>query len=183
VKPPATTHVSVEPIVISKMLHLQHAHPENEVGALLLGRADANVLYVMDLVPAENVGTAINVTFTAADFERANRRKKPRQFVVGWAHTHPTYTAFMSSTDQRHQRQGQELFADYVGLVLDMFHRDGIQFRFFRVENNHVVQIPHNFRRKQKCNTRAKSSSKAGTRKKSTRFERVLSGVVRSAHK
>lgn len=140
-----TTTVLVDPGVVAQFLAWAARHRRNEVGALLLGRIEGRFLIIEATVLAERVGTATSVAFTPQDFERAQAATKKGQGTVGWAHSHPSYGSFMSGTDIRHQSEGQGLFPDYVGLVLDPFKAKGAEFCFFRVLDGKAVQIPHHY--------------------------------------
>lgn len=143
-----TDTILIDPSVVALIFAWAANHPKNEVGALLIGQPDGRFLKIHDLVRAENVGTATEIDFTPRDFERARAKTGNGRMVVGWAHSHPTYTAFMSGTDQRFQSQGQGLYPDYVGLVIDPFRPRGVEFAFYRVTNDEVVQLPHHYWRR-----------------------------------
>lgn len=142
---PKTTDVLVTPSVVAGFLEKAASHRGHEVGSLLLGRIEGRFLVVEDQVFLQDVGTAASVDFTPRDFENALEAAKGGQCVVGWAHSHPGHGVFLSGTDVRHQAQSQELFPDYVALVMDPFRRQGVEYGFYRVEEEYPRRVPHAF--------------------------------------
>ena len=61
---------------------------------------------VEDYVTADNDATAVSVSFSPHAFERLAQelKEKKEKVIVGWAHSHPSYGCFLSSTDVRTQR-------------------------------------------------------------------------------
>lgn len=138
--------VTLDPRVAARLFLAQAKHPRNEVGGLLLGRARGERLEVARIVMTRRVGNAVHIQFTAADFERAHTMAERLDLlVVGWAHGHPTYGAFLSSTDIRHQSQSQEFYPDYVALVIDPFKRHGIDMKIFRVAEGRAVDVSYEY--------------------------------------
>lgn len=140
-----TSEVLVDPKVISDFFALAASSTNHERGALLLGRLEGRFAIVERCILIPRKGTATTIDFLPSDFEKAAKLADENQLVLGWAHSHPTYTAFLSGTDVKHQSQGQALFPDYLALVLDPFHELGANFAFFRVEDGRAVRIPHHF--------------------------------------
>lgn len=180
-KEPTTDHVVVNPVVVAKVFVMQARRRQNEVGALLLGRIEGKSLFVEDIGPFV-VGSAAAVDFKPQDFENTLAKARPGQYIVGWAHGHPTYGAFLSATDVRHQQEGQGLFPDYVALVLDPHRADGAHFQFFRVEDQRARHVEHSYGRK-RWNTSDKPLSQDGTKKRFARVRQAWSAVVRSGPK
>ena len=60
---------------------------------------------VEDYITADNDATAVSVSFSQKAFENLSRELKEKQdkVIVGWAHSHPNYGCFLSSTDVRTQ--------------------------------------------------------------------------------
>lgn len=140
-----TSEVLVDPEVISDFFALAASSPNHERGALLLGRLEGRFAIVERCMLIPRKGTATTIEFLPSDFEKAAERMDENQLLLGWAHSHPTYGAFLSGTDVKHQSQGQALFPDYLALVLDPFHELGANFAFFRVEDGRATRIPHHF--------------------------------------
>jgi 26S proteasome regulatory subunit N11 len=142
---PKTTTVLVRPEVLAEVLRHSARYPRNEIAGLLLGRTEGKFLIVEDFVRGESIGSAVAVQLMPRDFDRALDAARKGQSTVGWFHSHPGHGVFMSATDTQHQRQGQGLFPDYVGLVMDPFRPGGVDFAFFRANGERFVQLPHHY--------------------------------------
>jgi proteasome lid subunit RPN8/RPN11 len=81
------------------------AHPEGEVGGVLVGRVvRAGRLEIIGAIPAlRAVGHRASVTFTHdawAEIHTTMERKfSPDQRIVGWYHSHPGFGIFLSEHD------------------------------------------------------------------------------------
>ncbi len=107
--------------------HCQKAAGEKlEAMGLLAGTAakwQGKPYAVIDeYITAENDATSVSVRFGRGAFaalaEKVNEARSKGKLVVGWAHCHPDYGCFLSSTDVRTQRQ---YFAEEfnIALVID----------------------------------------------------------------
>lgn len=144
-KAPQTSTVCIAPEVLGRFIAHGALYPDNEVGALALGRRVGRYLVIEDLQIVRELGTSTRIPFDGTDFDRAEDKLGDDQSIVGWFHTHPGMGVFMSGTDVRHQQQGQGLFADYVALVVDPFAGDAVELGFFRVEDGTAVRVPYRF--------------------------------------
>lgn len=142
---PKTTLIMAKPEVLTGFICKASQRAHNEIGSLLIGRVDGKFLVVEGAVPAERVGSRTNITFSPRDFEKASSQLKEGQIIVGWAHSHPRFGVFLSPTDVRFQTQGQGLFPDWTGLVVDPFRPDGFHIGFYRVQGGQAVRIPHHY--------------------------------------
>ncbi len=66
------------------------------------------------------------------------RKKKPDEFIVGWAHSHPSYSPFLSADDIATQLRYQALWEDSVALVIDpvMISPSYYGFSIFRLSSD-----------------------------------------------
>lgn len=142
---PQTSTVCIDPQVLGHFIARAALYPDNEIGALALGRRVGRYLVIEDLHFVRELGTSTRVPFDGADFDRAEDKLAENQAIVGWFHTHPGMGVWMSATDVRHQQQGQGLFADYVALVVDPFADDAVEIGFFRVEDGSAVRVPYRY--------------------------------------
>lgn len=111
----------------------EHAlqHPELETGGLLVGRIcqdDAGAyLRVEGAVPARlahRTATSLTFTFGAWTQLHADRAQRfPGMQVVGWFHTHPRLSVFLSGPDRFLHHSVFSRRSD-VALVLDLFSRE-----------------------------------------------------------
>ena len=112
-----------------------------EAMGLLVGEVFENgFVLITDYVTAENEASAVSVRFRENAFSELTRllsEKGSEGFVVGWAHSHPGYGCFMSSTDAGTQRS---FFNNEhnVALVIDPAKDEA---RFFRLNNGECVEI------------------------------------------
>lgn len=85
----------------------RHEQRGLEALGLLLGKAykwqGREYVIVEEYATAENDATAVSVRFTEEAFEKLAGQLGERT-VVGWAHSHPGYGCFLSSTDLRTQK-------------------------------------------------------------------------------
>ena len=69
-------------------------------------------------------------------------------YICGVAHSHVGgVPVFMSSTDERIQKDLQVLFPDAIGLIMNPFAKDGIDFRVYRIdlEDDSVEKIEYGY--------------------------------------
>ncbi len=101
-----------------------------------------------DYITAGNSATRVSVRFSHDSFEKLAfefqaRRQNSDTAIVGWAHSHPGYGCFLSSTDV----STQEKFFSHpqsVALVIDPTKREGEKMlkRAFGVKNGATHAIP-----------------------------------------
>lgn len=95
-----------------------------EVIGLLTGKIEnANtpleLITVKDYWPIGS-GDAVSVNILDAEPVMNVYRKKPKNdFIVGWAHSHPSYTPFLSQDDINTQMRYQALWKDSIAVVID----------------------------------------------------------------
>ena len=67
-----------------------------------------NYVVVKEFITAENDATSVSVRFSRQAFSELSRQFKEEKsgggVIVGWAHSHPNYGCFLSSTDFRTQK-------------------------------------------------------------------------------
>ena len=127
---------------------LELARPESERGveacALLLGREEAGELVVTELLFPPQSGT--DVSCTAAGEERVVEHQLAKSLVtLGWVHTHPTQSCFLSSLDLHTQAAYQALLPEAVAVVCALEHEPSLG--VFRLTNppglQYVLQCKH----------------------------------------
>lgn len=142
-KAPQTSTVVIHPRVLATLTYWQAVATGRETGGLLIGRATGSKLYVEHATRSRRNGEATTIQLDANDYERARRLCRKKQSTVGWWHGHPTFGVFLSGLDVRHTHQGQQLFADFVAVVVDPFTKDGVGLGCFRVEHGKGMILPH----------------------------------------
>jgi proteasome lid subunit RPN8/RPN11 len=92
-------------------------------------------LVVMDYWPVGS-GDAISVNILEADPVMKIMQDKPNnEFIIGWAHSHPSYTPFLSQDDVNTQLRYQALWDNSIAVVIDpaMISKKNYGFGTFRV--------------------------------------------------
>lgn len=129
--------------VLRRIVQFSSSDLSHEVGGFLAGRhtldGPGTRVQIEGFLPAERaVGNAASLRITAesqAEMDRRLRRELPGARVVGWHHTHPGYSVFLSSTDVTTHRSFFNL-PWMVALVVDPCrHTMG----FFRWRDGRIV--------------------------------------------
>lgn len=108
--------------VIAEMVKFDLSKPGVETAGLLLGRLVNGILYVEEMEVGDQQANAVHVEISDEALTQAVIRVSERtdeRVIVGWWHTHPGLSSFMSSTDVSTQKRYQSLFADAVAIVID----------------------------------------------------------------
>ena len=135
-----TKRVLIDTEVLSGIFEFFVSNGMRESACLLRGKIEGEHLLITDFHKCDHsVGTKTTVTIKPSEFARAN--KDDGLYVVGAAHSHPGLTVFLSSIDKETHRRFQQIFPDYVSMVMDPFHKEGISFKFYRLENSREKEI------------------------------------------
>lgn len=119
-------------------------HPTEwvEVIGLLTGRMTDEGTPIERIVVSEywpvGHGNAVSVNILEAEpVMDILKRKKKDEFIVGWAHSHPSYTPYLSMDDIRTQSRYQALWEHSIAIVIDpsMISRESYGFEVFRISN------------------------------------------------
>ncbi|PIT85078.1 hypothetical protein COU36_05340 [Candidatus Micrarchaeota archaeon CG10_big_fil_rev_8_21_14_0_10_59_7] len=99
-----------------------------EAMGLLLGNVfknkGAEFVFAKEYVTAPNDSTAVSVRFTRQAFAELSENIRGKGVIVAWAHSHPGYGCFLSSTDMATQHKYfSERF--HFALVMDPTRREG----------------------------------------------------------
>ncbi len=121
-----------------------------EALGLLVGRAfvheGRSYAVAEEYVTAENEATAVSVKFSREAFSKLSEKLSDGKQVVGWAHSHPDFGCFLSSTDIA----TQEAFfteAYHFAMVVDPVRREK---QCFKVQNSRYVPVSFAVIRKKK---------------------------------
>ncbi|HDO19425.1 MAG TPA: hypothetical protein ENG74_01730 [Thermoplasmatales archaeon] len=135
-----TAQILINVDALSQMIKFFVSKGREEAVCLLRGEIAGEYLVIWNVHLCKNSkGSHATVSINPAEFSEASR--DDGYYVVGWAHSHPGFGVFMSSTDQRTQASMQAMFPDAVAAVIDPFHKDGIQIGFFRIEEGKLKRI------------------------------------------
>jgi len=97
---------------------------------------------VHEIVTGELESTAVSVKFRRDEFENLFDKLDEIEYdyvLIGWYHSHPGYTSFMSSIDMDTQsRMFNREF--HVALVIDPIN---LEFKAFRISNGKCIEVPY----------------------------------------
>ncbi len=127
---------------------LDHAESDvgNEVGGVLFGeifgpedRLTVRITHAIEAELAEGTATSVHFTPDAwAAIEQAKWDLEIENPLVGWYHTHPGFTAFLSSTDYfMHEHFFSQPW--HLALVIDPINAEA---KFFRWEDGAIAECP-----------------------------------------
>lgn len=138
--------VLVIPEVLSKLFLYAVSNSPKEMAALLIGNLQGEYLVISDIRNCKrSKSTATSVEIDAEEMSEISNSLDKDSFVVGWAHSHPRYGAFMSGYDLMVQKDFQNMFSDSVALVLDPFAWGNIEFSFFRLVDGKSKKMQYSF--------------------------------------
>lgn len=143
----------IYPLAIGKVIKHTLSNLEREVAGLLIGKylKKNDILEIWDAVTGAQKATSgfvyldENTIAAAADWVLRNR---PGLYIVGWYHSHPGFSLFLSAIDIETQKRYQMMFPKAVALVVDPASyaktrklRD-LKFKVFRLDRRgRVVQV------------------------------------------
>ncbi len=85
-------------------------------------------------------GNAVSVNILEAEpVMDILRKKQENEFIVGWAHSHPSYSPYLSIDDVRTQARYQALWESSIAIVIDptMITKESYGFEVFRLSGRH----------------------------------------------
>lgn len=130
----------------STFLKVAHANTVKnlETCGILCGKLSRNAFFVTHLMipPQESTSDTCQTTNEELLFEQIDENDL---FVLGWIHTHPTQTCFMSSVDLHTQNSYQIMLPEAVALVCAPQHNPN--FGIFRLSDPPGVDIIKNCNR------------------------------------
>lgn len=113
--------VQISIAMIQDFMHVAHQHTRRgiEFCGLLAGSLDARtgVFTVSTLVIPKQTGSSDQVTAEGEE-EVFEVQEKRALFPLGWIHTHPTQTCFLSSIDVHTQAGYQSMLEESVAIVM-----------------------------------------------------------------
>lgn len=130
----------------AEFLKVAHANTARnlETCGILCGKLSRNAFFVTHLMipPQESTSDTCQTTNEELLFEQIDENDL---FVLGWIHTHPTQTCFMSSVDLHTQNSYQIMLPEAVALVCAPQHNPN--FGIFRLSDPPGVDIIKNCNR------------------------------------
>ena len=136
---------------LAKMIAFDKGIAGKETAGLLLGKEEGGVIKVIDIESGEQEATSVHVQLTDDALVNIVSKIAERNddlAIVGWWHTHPGLSAFMSPTDVKTQSLYQAMFDKAIAIVLDPLQyqktwdiRD-LDLKVFRVKNGSYYEVP-----------------------------------------
>jgi len=120
-----------------------------EVGGVITGRKENGGVMITGAIPL-SVGQRTTVEITPELFAEAYKEREKRKIedpIIGWYHSHPGYSCFMSDADKKAHKQMLNLYKDSIAFVIDpvMFVEGKPSSEFFKVftiSDGKVTEIP-----------------------------------------
>jgi proteasome lid subunit RPN8/RPN11 len=173
-------HVGVKPTALKTMLEHGRSQLDKgfEVGGVITGRKENGSVLITDAIPL-SVGQRTTVEITPELFAEAYKEKQERRIedpIVGWYHSHPGYSCFMSDTDKSAHKRMLNLYKDSIAFVIDpVMYVEGKPssefFKVFTLSDGEVVEIPSDIDGSQKSKEEMFRGFVSG---KETVIERVI---------
>lgn len=123
--------------------HFQkEAKNKKEALGLLIGTSNEHngekYVQITDYITSENNASRVHVSFDREAFSNlAAQYNNTKGIIIGWAHSHPSFGCFLSSTDIQTQ---QDLFSEEfnIAMVVDPNRREEgfFQTRFYKLNNS-----------------------------------------------
>ncbi len=123
--------------------HFQkEARNKKEAIGLLIGNPNEHngqkYIQINDYITSENNASHVHVSFDKQAFSKlAAQYDNTKGIIIGWAHSHPSFGCFLSSTDVQTQ---QDLFNEEfnIAMVVDPLARENgfFQTRFYKLTNS-----------------------------------------------
>jgi proteasome lid subunit RPN8/RPN11 len=138
--------------VIIEIVSFDLSKPNVETAGLLLGKYEDNVLYIEEMEVGDQQANAVHVEISEQALTEAVVRMSSRvddRVIVGWWHTHPNLSSFMSSTDISTQSRYQSLFPQAVAIVVDPVKYsktkkiEDLDFGVYQVDGQKYHRLPY----------------------------------------
>lgn len=113
-------HISLS--AMAEIIRYDVSQPGKETAGLLIGQELDGVVHIDAIRIGEQTGNAIHVEISEQELTQAAIEISMRddgKSIVGWWHTHPGLSAFLSPTDVRTQSIYQALMPNAVAIVID----------------------------------------------------------------
>jgi len=148
----ALNKVLIELSVIADMIKYDLSVPNKETAGLLLGKHFNGIIYIDEIDVGDQQANAVHVEISDEALTNAVIKVSSRDdghVIVGWWHTHPGHTSFMSSTDVSTQSRYQKLFPDAIAIVIDTSKYEGnyiidnLDFGLYHLEGGETLRLPY----------------------------------------
>lgn len=117
--------IKISALALLKMNMHARSGGNLEVMGMLLGKVDASTMIVMDsfALPVEGTETRVNAQEQAYEYMAAYTEDAKlvgrKENVIGWYHSHPGYSCWLSGIDVNTQMVNQQYQEPFVAIVID----------------------------------------------------------------
>ena len=147
-----SSNIQISISALAEIITYDLSQPGRETAGLLIGYEINSVVHVDEIRIGEQKGNAVHVVIsdeelTNAAIEVSNREDV--KVIVGWWHSHPGLTAFLSSTDIKTQSLYQAFMPNAVAIVVDdvkysqTFNLNDLDLGVFRVIEGQTQRLPY----------------------------------------
>jgi proteasome lid subunit RPN8/RPN11 len=144
--------IYISAATMGEMIEFDLSRPGKETAGLLIGEIVGKDLYVDEIHVGAQVGNAVHVeineeTLIAATIEMSER--EDGKVIIGWFHTHPGMSSFMSPTDVHTQKIYQAFFPEAIAIVIDPVkfsetnNIEDLDFGVYRLVNGKSARIKY----------------------------------------
>ncbi|MFV2014948.1 MAG: Mov34/MPN/PAD-1 family protein, partial [Candidatus Heimdallarchaeota archaeon] len=116
----SNVHISLS--AMAEMIKYDLSNPGRETAGLLIGEETDGIVHIDEIRVGKQTGNAVHVSISEEELALAAieiRERDDDKFIVGWWHTHPGLSSFMSGTDINTQKMYQALMPNSVAIVID----------------------------------------------------------------
>lgn len=142
--------VQISLAAMAEMIRFDLSNPGKETAGLLIGHEEGGIVHVDSIRVGKQTGNAVHVVISDEELMHAAIEVSERsdgKVIVGWWHTHPGLSAFLSGTDIRTQSVYQALMPKAIAIVIDdmKYMETGkltdLDFGVFRVSDGKAVRV------------------------------------------
>ncbi len=146
------SNIFISASAMGEMIEFDLSQPGKETAGLLIGEMVDKDVYIDEIRVGAQVGSAVHVEINeealiAATIEISER--EDGKSIMGWFHTHPGMSSFMSPTDVNTQRIYQAFFPEAVAIVIDAIkfsetnNIKDLDFGVFRLINGKSARVKY----------------------------------------
>ena len=146
--------IQISLAAMAKMIKFDLSKPGSETIGLLIGHETDGVVFVEDVRLGQQSGNAVHVEINEMELIQAATEISERDdghVIVGWVHTHPGLSAFLSPTDVRTQSLYQNFMPNSIAIVIDAVkygksgNLEDLDLKVFRIINNQAQPQRYTF--------------------------------------
>lgn len=150
-----SSNVHISLAAMAEMIKFDLGNPGKETAGLLIGEETDGVVHVDEIRVGKQSGNAVHVEISEEELAMAAieiREREDNKFIVGWWHTHPGLSSFMSGTDVNTQKMYQALMPNSIAIVIDNLKYsetaslNDLDFGVYRIIDGKTVRIEYSIK-------------------------------------